>query len=152
MKVVFLKDVLAKGKKGETREVADGYARNFLFPQGVAVPATPAAIKAAKTQSEERAQRQARQQEELGELIERLEEKELYFKARAGAKGRLHGAVTSADIAAELSRLVDFQIDKKKIELDEPLHHLGSYEIAISLATGLEAKIKVVIEEETEND
>lgn len=152
MKVVFLKDVPAKGKKGETREVADGYARNFLFPQGVAVPATPAAIKAAKTQSEERAQRQVRQQEELGELIERLEGKELYFKARAGAKGHLHGAVTSADIAAELSRLVDFQIDKKKVELEEPLHHLGSYEIAISLATGSEAKIKVVIEEETEND
>ena len=144
--------VLGKGKKGEIREVADGYARNFLLPQGLAVPATPTAIKVAETQFEERAQRQVRQQEELGELIERLEGKELYFKARAGAKGRLHGAVTSADIAAELSRLIDFQIDKKKVELDEPLHHLGSYEIAVGLATGLEAKIKVVIEEEIGND
>ena len=152
MKVVFLQDVSAKGKKGEIREVADGYARNFLLPQGLAVPATPTAIKVAETQFEERAQRQVRQQEELGELIERLEGKELYFKARAGAKGRLHGAVTSADIAAELSRLIDFQIDKKKVELDEPLHHLGSYEIAVGLATGLEAKIKVVIEEEIGND
>ena len=152
MKVVFLQDVSAKGKKGEIREVADGYARNFLLPQGLAVPATPTAIKVAETQFEERAQRQVRQQEERGELIERLEGQVLYFKARAGAKGRLHGAVTSADIAAELSRLIDFQIDKKKVELDEPLHHLGSYEIAVSLATGSEAKIKVVIEEETGND
>jgi len=69
-----------------------------------------------------------------------------------GRKGRLHGAVTSADIAAELSRLSDCQIDKKKVELGEPLHHLGSYEIVISLATGSEAKIKVVIEEETGDD
>ena len=152
MKIFFMKDVSAKGKKGEIREVADGYARNFLFPQGLAVPATPAAIKAAKIQSEERAQREARQQEEIGKLMERLEGRELYFKARAGAKGRLHGAVTSADIAAELSRLSDCQIDKKKVELGEPLHHLGSYEIVISLATGSEAKIKVVIEEETGDD
>jgi len=152
MKVVFLQDVSVKGKKGEISEVADGYARNFLFPQGLAVPATPVAIKVAETQFEERAQRQVRQQEERGELIERLEGQVLYFKARAGAKGRLHGAVTSADIAAELSRLIDFQIDKKKVGLDEPLHHLGSYEIAVSLATGSEAKIKVVIEEEIGND
>jgi len=152
MKVVFLQDVSVKGKKGEIREVADGYARNFLLPQGLAVPATPTAIKVAETQFEERAQRQVRQQEERGELIERLEGQVLYFKARAGAKGRLHGAVTSADIAAELSRLIDFQIDEKKVELDEPLHHLGSYEIAISLGTGPEAKIKVVIEEEIGND
>ena len=152
MKVVFLQDVSVKGKKGEISEVADGYARNYLFPQGLAVPATPAAIKVAKTQSEERAQRQVRQQEELGELIERLEGKELHFKVRAGVKGRLHGAVTSADIAAELSQLVDFEIDKKRVGLDEPLHHLGSYEIAISLGTGSEAKIKVVIEEEIGND
>ncbi len=152
MKVVFLQDVSVKGKKGEIREIADGYARNFLLPRGLAVPATPTAIKVAETQFEERAQRQVRQQEERGELIERLEGQVLYFKARAGAKGRLHGAVTSADIAAELSRLIDFQIDKKKVELDEPLHHLGSYEIAVSLATGSEAKIKVVIEEEIGND
>lgn len=152
MKVVFLKDVLTKGKKGEIRDVANGYARNFLFPQGLAWPATPAAIKAAKTQSEESAQRQAHQQEELNELIQQLEGKELYFKARVGAKGRLHGAITSADIANEFSRLINFEIDKKKVKLDEPLHHLGSYEIAINLTKGSEAKIKVVIEEETGND
>jgi len=148
MKVVFLKDVSTKGKKGEIRDVANGYARNFLFPRGLAMPATAGALKAAKTQSEEKSQHQTRQQEEINELIQQLEEKELHLKARAGAKGRLHGAITSADIAHGLSQLVNIEIDKKKIELDKPLHHLGSYEITIILAKGSEARIKVVIEEE----
>lgn len=112
------------------------------------MPATAGAIKIAKVQSEEKSQRQAHQQEEMSELIQQLEAKELHLKARAGAKGRLHGAITSADIAHGLSQLVNIEIDKKKIELDEPLHHLGSYEVTISLAKGSEAKLKVVIEEE----
>ncbi len=150
MKVVFLKDISTKGKRGEIRDVANGYARNFLFPRGLAMPATAGAIKIAKVQSEEKSQRQARQQEEINELIQQLEAKELHLKARAGAKGHLHGAITSADIAHGLSQLVNIEIDKKKIELDEPLHHLGSYshEVTISLAKGSEARLKVVIEEE----
>jgi len=148
MKVVFLKDISTKGKRGEIRDVTNGYARNFLFPRGLAMPATAGAIKIAKVQSEEKSQRQARQQEEINELIQQLEAKELHLKARAGAKGRLHGAITSADIAHGLSQLANIEIDKKKIELDEPLHHLGSYEVTISLAKGSEARLKVVIEEE----
>lgn len=148
MKVVFLKDVSTKGKRGEIRDVANGYARNFLFPRGLAMPATAGAVKVANVQSEEKSQRQTRQQEEINELIQQLEAKELHLKARAGAKGRLHGAITSADIAHGLSQLVNIEIDKKKIELDEPLHHLGSYEVTISLAKGSEARLKVVIEEE----
>lgn len=148
MKVIFLKDV-PKGKRGEIKEVADGYARNFLLPKGFALPATPSAAKAAKVLSDEQAERQVRQREELSRIAQELEGKELYFKAKAGAKGRLHGAITSANIAGELSKLTGFEIDKKRVELEEPLHHLGSYEVAINLGTGSEAKIKVVIEEET---
>jgi large subunit ribosomal protein L9 len=152
MKVIFLKDA-PKGKMGEVKEVADGYARNFLFPKGLALPATPSAIKAAKVLSDEKAESQARQREELGRIAQELEGKELHFKAKAGAKGRLHGAITTASIADELSRLTGFEIDKKKVELEEPLHHVGSYDVMINLGTGTEAKIKVVIEEETtQND
>jgi large subunit ribosomal protein L9 len=151
MKVIFLKDA-PKGKMGEVKEVADGYARNFLFPKGLALPATPSAIKAAKVLSDEKAESQARQREELGRIAQELEGKELHFKAKAGAKGRLHGAITTASIADELSRLTGFEIDKKKVELDEPLHHLGSYDVMINLGTGSEAKIKVIIEEETTQD
>ncbi len=151
MKVIFLKDA-PKGKRGEIKEVADGYARNFLLPKGLALPATPSAIKAAKVLSDEKAESQARQREELGRIAQELEVKELHFKAKAGAKGRLHGAITTASIADELSRLTGFEIDKKKVELDEPLHHLGSYDVMINLGTGSEAKIKVIIEEETTQD
>ena len=151
MKVIFLKNV-PKGKRGEIKEVADGYARNFLLPKGMALPATPSAMKAAKVMSDEKAEIQARQHEEMSRIVQELEGKELHFKAKAGVKGRLHGAITTASIADELSRLTGFDIDKKKVELEEPLHQLGSYDVMINLGTGTEAKIKVVIEEETTQD
>jgi large subunit ribosomal protein L9 len=151
MKVIFLKNV-PKGKRGEIKEVADGYARNFLLPKGMALPATPSAIKAAKVMSDEKAESQVRQHEEMSRMVQELEGKELHFKAKAGVKGRLHGAITTASIADELSRLTGVDIDKKKVELEEPLHHLGSYDVMINLGTGTEAKIKVVIEEETTQD
>lgn len=148
MKVIFLKDV-PKGKRGEIKEVADGYARNFLFPERMALPATPSAIKEARLLLDKKVEHQARQQEEQGKIAQELEGKELHFKAKAGAKGRLHGAITSANIAEELSRLTGLEIDKKRVEMDEPLHHLGSYDIVINLGTGTIAKIKAIIEEET---
>jgi large subunit ribosomal protein L9 len=148
MKVIFLKDV-PKGKRGEIKEVADGYARNFLFPKGMALPATSSAVKEAKLLLEKKVEHQAQQQEEQSKIASELEGKELHFKAKAGAKGRLHGSITSANIAEELSRLTGLEIDKKRVEMDEPLHHLGSYEIVINLGTGALAKIKVNVEEET---
>ena len=148
MKVVFLKDVSSKGKVGEIRDVADGYARNFLFPKGLALPATQQAIRSAKIEVEEKAKRHSRLQGELNELAGLINEKELYFKARAGEKGQLHGSITSADIAKELSKLVNAEIDKKKIELDEPLRSLGRHEVTISFSKEAVAKVKVVIEEE----
>ena len=148
MKVIFLKDV-PKGKRGEIKEVADGYARNFLFPKGMALPATSSAVKEAKLLLEKKVEHQAQQQEEQGKIASELEGKELYFKAKAGAKGRLHGSITSANVAEELSRVTGLEIDKKRVEMDEPLHHLGSYEIVINLGTGALAKIKVNVEEET---
>ena len=148
MKVIFLKDV-PKGKRGEIKEVADGYARNFLFPKGMALPATPSAIKEAKLLLDKKVEHQTRQQEEQGKIAQELEGKELHFKAKAGAKGRLHGSITTSNIAEELSRVTGLEIDKKKIELGEPLHQLGDYEVVINLGTGAQAKIKVIIEEET---
>jgi large subunit ribosomal protein L9 len=148
MKVVFLQDISAKAKKGEIKEVADGYARNFLFPKGLAVPATAAAVKVVEARSEEGARRKARQQEELDELAQHLAGIELHFKARAGVKDRIHGSITSANIADEIARVTDIVVDKKKIELVEPLRHLGKHEVNINLAKGAETKITVIIEEE----
>ena len=146
MKVVLLQDISAKGKQGEIKEVADGYARNYLFPKGLAIPATPAAIKRAQTQLIEDEHKQERKQKELGELVQQIEGKELTFKARAGDKEKLHGSITTADIAKELSKTLGSEIDKKVVELDEPLRHLGTHEVNINLGGGFDTKITVIIE------
>jgi large subunit ribosomal protein L9 len=146
MKVVLLQDISAKGKQGEIKEVADGYARNYLIPRGLAMPATTAAIKSAKARISEHERSLARKQKELDELAEEINGKEIYFKARAGEKEKLHGSITSADIAAELSRITDKDIDKKVVELEEPLRHLGTHEVKINLGGGLDARISVTIE------
>ena len=148
MKVIFLQDVSTKGKQGEIKDVADGYARNFLFPRKLALPATPSAMKDAKAKMEENKKKQERQQADLQELARRLEGTELGFKARAGEKGRLHGSITTADIADKLSEVASTEIDKKKIKLEEPLRNLGTHEVVVSFYGGIEAKINVLIEEE----
>ena len=149
MKVVFLTDVSSKGKQGEVKDVADGYARNYLFPKNLAIPATKAAVATAKDKAEGEARRQANQFEEMTALAERLAVVELSFKAKASAKDRIHGSITSADIVKEISKTMDIDIDKKKVELNEPLRHLGSHDVIINLAKDVEAKIKVSIVEET---
>ena len=148
MKVIFLQDVSAKGKQGEIKDVADGYARNFLFPKKLALSATPSAMKDAKAKMEEYKKRQERHQVELEELAKTLEGTELGFKAKAGEKGRLHGSITTADIAGKLSEVAGMEIDKKKIKLDEPLRNLGTHEVVVNFHGGIEAKINVLIEEE----
>lgn len=148
MKVIFLQDVSTKGKQGEIKEVADGYARNFLFPRKLALPATPAAMKEAQARMEENKKKQERHMAELGQLAQRLEGTELSFKAKAGEKGRLHGSITASDIAGKLAEIAGTEIDKKKIKLDEPLRTLGAHEVVVSFTGNVEAKISVLIEEE----
>jgi large subunit ribosomal protein L9 len=148
MKVVFLKDVSSKAKAGEIKEVADGYARNFLLPRGLALPATSIAIKTAQSQVEGKARHKARQKEELVELAKLVDGKIVNFQAKAGEKGKLHGSITSTNIADELSKLVNIEIDKRKIELDEPLRELGSHNVKINFAKDIMAQVTVIIEEE----
>jgi len=147
MKVVFLRDVPNVAKAGEIKEVADGYGRNFLIPRKLALLARSGAASTMATQIKTKAQAGG----ELIELANQLEGIEVVLKARAGAKDRLHGAITSADIAAELQSSTGLTVDKRKIDLDEPIHQLGSYEVTIKLAKDITPKIKVVVtEKETE--
>lgn len=147
MKVIYLKDS-GKAKKGEIKEVADGYARNYLIPQGIALAASPQVVKAVEAHREDRAQRQAREEVELRRVAESIQGKELRFKARVGAKGRLHGAITGADIAEKLSQLAGYKLDKKNVRLDTPLHKVGNYEVLVNLTKGIKARVTVVVEEE----
>jgi len=145
MKVIFVQDVPNVAKAGEVKEVANGYGRNFLIPQKLALLAeSPASI----TRLKIKIQSQADTQAELIKLAQQLEGKEIILKARAGAKDRLHGSITSADIASELDSSAGIVIDKRKIELDEPIRQLGNYEVAIRLAKDIIPKIKVAVTEQ----
>ena len=148
MKVIFLQDVSSKGRTGEIKEVADGYAYNYLIPRGLAVAATAAAVKMAEIKLKSDAKRKAVEHEEMEKVAEEVHGKELTFQAKAASAERIHGSVTSADIAEKLEKLVGYEIDKKKIALDEPLRKLGEHNVSLNFAKGIEASIKVIIEEE----
>jgi len=151
MKVIFLQDVPNVAKVGEIKEVANGYGRNFLIPQKLASLAKPGSTNTVEAQSRVKAKNQAEDQAKLVELANHLDGSEVTLKARVGAKERLYGSITTADIAAELQSSAGLVVDKKKIELAEPIRHLGSYEVAIRLAKDIVPKIRVrVIEEEAD--
>jgi large subunit ribosomal protein L9 len=149
MKVVFLQNVEGSGRTGEIKEVADGFARNFLLPRRLAAPATADAIKRAEV----RAVAEARQQAELDEEARALAEKlagPIVITVRAGEKGRLYGSVTSADIAEEMSKLAGQDVDRHLLVLEEPIKEVGTHEVPLRLTRNVEATltVEVVAEEE----
>jgi len=148
MKVIFLEDVPKVARAGEIKEVADGHGRNFLIPKGLAVLASSSATNTVEIQRRIRAKEEAKLAEEVLELANQLEGKEVILKAKVGAKDRLYGSVTTADIAAELEKTAELVVDKRKIELAEPIRQLGSYEVVIRLAKDVVPKIKVTVTEE----
>ena len=150
MKVIFLQDVPNVARAGEIREVADGYGRNFLIPKQLAILAKPSATSTIETQQRLRELHQQRTETGMVELANQLEGKEIILEAQAGSKDRLFGSITSTDIASELQNITGLVIDKRKIDLAEPIRQLGSYEVTIKLAKGIAPKIRVsVIPKET---
>jgi large subunit ribosomal protein L9 len=148
VKVVFLQDVPHVAVAGEVKEVADGYGRNFLLPKKLAVLATPSALKMVEVDRRADALRRARSDAELARLSQALEGTQVVLKAHAGTQDRLFGSITSADIARELHSQRGMDIDKRRIELEEPIRHLGSYEVPIRLAGDMIPKITVIVEQE----
>jgi large subunit ribosomal protein L9 len=140
MKVVFLQDVTNVAKAGDTKEVADGYARNFLLARKLAVLAKPGAEVAVKAQLESRVEI-----EKLKKLAEQIEGKEITLKVKMGAKGRMHGSIGAADISKELKSAFDLEIDKRKVDLAEPIRQIGNYDITIKLAKEINPKVKVIL-------
>jgi len=150
VKVIFLQDVPKIARAGEIKEVADGYGRNFLIPQKLALLANSLALSTMEAQLKVKARSQAQGEAELVEMAQELEGKEITLKAKVGAKEHLYGSITSTDIATELQNTTGLVIDKRKLELAEPIRQLGSYEVAVRLAKDIIPKIKVtIIEEET---
>ena len=136
-----------QGKRGEVKQVADGYASNYLLPRKLALPATATALK----EVEAKRQREAHQQELAAAALERiaqqLEGAAFTFKERVMSKDRLWGSVRQVHIAQAASRLTGFDIDKERVQLEEPIRHLGSYEVKIRLAQELTPTVKIQVEE-----
>ncbi|MBI4285683.1 MAG: 50S ribosomal protein L9 [Chloroflexi bacterium] len=154
MKVIFLEDVTNLAKAGDTKDVSDGYARHYLLPRKLAVLASTSASRMLEIQKEIKARQQAITETQMEKLAGELEGKEITIRARAGAKSKLYGSVTAADIAAELEK-AKLIVDKRKIDMSEPIHELGIYEVVIKLGKDLAPKIRVDVapleEEEAES-
>ncbi len=149
MKVIFLQDVPNVARVGEIKEVANGYGRNFLIPRKLALLAKPQAINTTGAQLEKKARGQVQTEAELLEMANHLDGREVILEARIGSKDRLYGSITAADIAVELESATGLAVDKRKIELDEPIRQLGSYEVAIRLAKDIVPQIRVTVTEKS---
>lgn len=139
MKVIFLQDVPNIAKAGDTKQVPDGYGRNYLIPRHLAVLADSNATNVVERQRKLQAKFEAAQQS----VAKQLDSREITLKVRTGAEDKLFGSVTAADIAQELQQVSGIEIDKRKVVLAEPIKSLGSYEVEIKLAKDASAKIKV---------
>lgn len=146
MKVVLLKDVKNVGKRDDILTVSDGYARNFLFPQKLAVEATPGALKEIVRK---RAAQDARDAENLAEAkakADALKDKVIVLPVKCGEKGRLYGSVTSAEVAEELEKQHGIKVDKRKIDLGEPIRETGVRTISVWLYSGVTTPMKLDVQ------
>ena len=146
MKVVLLKDVKNIGKRDDILTVSDGYARNFLFPQKLAVEATPGAMKEI---ARKRAAQDAREAEMLAEAKNKaasLKDKVIALEVKCGEKGRLYGSVTSAEVAEALEKQHGIKVDKRKIDIGDPIRETGIREISVWLYSGVTAPMKLDVQ------
>jgi large subunit ribosomal protein L9 len=147
MKVIFLQDVKGKGKKGEVKNVSEGYARNFLFPKNLASEATPGAMATLQGQQKSEEKKQQAQLEEAEALKAKLAEMTITIKTKTGEGGRVFGSVTSKQIADGLKEQ-GIKIDKRKIELADPIKSLGYTNVPIKIHSQVTATVKVHVTEE----
>ena len=153
MEVILLQDVKDLGKAGEVKRVADGYARNYLLPKGMANKATPGALKQAEIQLKAQARRQNKIEAEASGIADAMADVSLKFTAKSGETGRLYGSITAGDIAEALEKETGIVIDKRKLTIEEPLRQLGTHRVGIKLLAGLTPEIEVVVEpEEAESE
>ena len=148
MRVVFLNDVEGVAHAGEIKNVADGYARNFLLPRKLAAAATTATMQ----QAEARARAIAREQEKADEaaraIAQQLGATAIVLKARAGEQGRLFGSITSSDIADALSARAGRDIEHRQVQLEAPLKELGTFQVPVSLTRNVRAEVSVEVQPE----
>ena len=145
MKVILTKDVATLGKSGELKTVADGYATNFLIPQSLAVPAAGGAYRAWQHDIASREDKRKRERDDADIAATRIASTTLTMGVKVGEGGKLYGSITTKDIADALARR-GIEIDRHKIDLEEPLKSLGTYKVAVKVYSGLAPEVTIVVE------
>ncbi len=149
MKVLLTRDVEKLGKAGTVKTVADGYARNYLIPQGLAVFASPGTLKQAQTIRKAEDKRQAQLASEASSIAEKLSGVTLKFQARASEAGKLYGSITTRQVVDALAQATGLGIDRRKLDLREPIRSLGRHTVRVHLATDLDPTFDVFVERES---
>ncbi|MBR2479151.1 MAG: 50S ribosomal protein L9 [Clostridia bacterium] len=145
MRVVFLTDVKGQGKKDQVKDVSDGYARNFLLPKGLAVPADAKMLNEIKNRESSRQHKIEVEKAEANALAEKLKNIVVKIKAQGGADGRLYGSVTTKDIAEALQAQHGISVDRRKLTLNDPIKAHGTYILELKLYTEITAKVTVSV-------
>ena len=145
MRVVFLQDVAGVAQGGDVKEVKNGFARNYLIPKKFAVPATHNELQRVKQYAEQAETTRLRLLQDMRELSETLNGARVDVEMRAGASGQLYGSVTNAIIADKLAEMADREIDRRGIEIDEPIRQLGSFNVDVRLHPEVQAQIEVLV-------
>jgi large subunit ribosomal protein L9 len=143
MKVILKEHVKNLGEKDDVIEVKDGYARNYLFPRGLAVEANAGNLELVKSRKKAEANRAQKEKEEAEKISKKLAGITLEIKAKAGGKGKLFGSVTSMEIAEALNRSYGLNLDRKKILLDEPIKSIGKTTVEVRLYPGISTQLKI---------
>jgi large subunit ribosomal protein L9 len=156
MKVILLQDVPNVGESGSIQNVSDGFARNYLIPQGLAEMGTPGRIKQAEQRIQSQQRKVEKQEEELRGLSERIDGMRVEIEARVGKQGRLYGSITAPEIASAVSSQLGEEIDRRKVEMTDPIRSAGDHTVAIHLVGRLRPTVTVAVkpsaDSETESD
>ncbi len=145
MKVVFLEEVEGSGRIGEVRNVANGYARNYLLPRKLAVPATDHNIRIAQARGKAEAKRQAKLDDDAAVLAEKLAGLTITIEVRVGEQGRLYGSVTARDISEALEKPLGLLLEHRQVELEEPIRQVGLFEVPLRLSRNVRVSVKVAV-------
>ncbi|HDP69687.1 MAG TPA: 50S ribosomal protein L9 [Actinobacteria bacterium] len=145
MKIILVKDVVSLGKEGEVVGVSPGYARNFLFPKGLAIDATSGNLKMLEKKREVSTKKEAEIKAEAEEIAKKLSKKAVRLSVKSGEKGKLYGSITNKDIAESIKSEFDVSLDKRKIELGESIKSVGKYSANIKLHPEVEVQINIEV-------
>ena len=145
MKVILTQDVKSQGKKGDIKNVSDGYARNFLFPRGLAVEVNDQVLKELEVKEQARKFKEDTERQQAEQLATKLEGVAVKITATAGADGKLYGSITAKDIAEELFEQHKIEIDRRKIQMDDNIKAFGTFAPEIKLFPGVVGNINVIV-------